>query len=169
MSGPSPWLSYYESLPDGRFSITSPALIALEMGHGHRIVDLDFRGSPSKVLLLDKPLRLGTRIPGSDINEFYLQRIRLREVPGWPPTVVLREDRAEAPPLIDFKLKSARVTESGGSSSIELLLDFQGETYRARIDQCPVPLLKCVFSTLTQSGVTGKRLADLQDMRLIGL
>jgi hypothetical protein len=168
MGGRSPWLSYYESLPDGRFSITSPALIALEMGHGHRIFHLDLRGLPSKVLLLDKPLRLGTKIPGSEISEFYLQRIRLRDVPGWPPDVVPREGRAETPPLIDFKLKSVRLTEGPAEGTIEMVLDYLGEAYRARLSGCPLNILKCVMSTLSQAGVTGQRLADLQDMRLIG-
>lgn len=166
-----PWQGFYESLSDGRSKITAAALIALKLKDGFRVLDSLLEGWPTKILLLDKPLQLGEQVKGADIPEYYLRRIRISELPGWPPIFALASDRLHYPPLRECRLVSARFErgDARGKEGVELSLEHEGGTFKAWHLGCPVPLLKCVEATLNQEGAAGRKLGDLQEMRLIGV
>jgi hypothetical protein len=164
------WQGFYESLPDGRSKITASALIALRLRDGLRILDSLLSGGTTKVLLLDKPLQLGEAVKDSDIPEYYLRRIRICELPGWPPIFELMGTEAVFPNPLDCRVTAARFEKGGrsGQEGIELTLDHETGTFKAWHLRCPAPLLRCVEATLKQDGAVGKKLRDLQEMRLIG-
>jgi hypothetical protein len=165
------WQGFYESMPDGRSKITGAALIALKLKDGLRVLDSLLKGWPTKILLLDKPLQLGEEVKGADIPEYYLRRIRVCDLPGWPPMFALSGDRLHYPPLKECRLVGARFERGNGpgKEGVEISLENKGETFTAWHLGCPVPLLKCVEATLNQDGAAGKKLGDLQEMRLIGV
>ena len=164
----SPWSALYREQLGGRFRITSTDLITVGMEHPDRVLDTDLWGRPAKVLLLDKPLKLGNKFSGVRGVEFDLRPIRLHELPGWPPRMA--SVAGAIPALMDCALRStAYVQGSGrGQESVELVLEHSRKTYRAWLVGCPIVLLKCVEATLNQQACIGKTLSDLQDIRLIG-
>src|SRR5688572_30819748 len=147
------WQRYYDALPDGRFRITTPALMALEATHPHRVFITLLRGNPAKVLLLDKPLQLKEKAYESEINEYFLRRIHVRELPGWPPIIAPLGERKRNPPLAECRLKGARVKANGhpGEEGMEFDLECEGIVRRALMVGCPLPLLYCVEATLEQA------------------
>jgi hypothetical protein len=169
MTGP-PWQRFYEVLPDGRFRISTEALNNLETEHPDRILVTLLRKNPAKVLLLDKPLQLKEKAYGSSANAFYLRRIPLRDLPGWPPILAPGGLQKEIPPAIDCRLKGVRFIrgQGAGQEGMEFTLEYRGETFRAWMVGCPLPLLKSVQKTLVQEGTAGKNLLDLQELRLVG-
>lgn len=162
------WQRFYDSMADGRFRITAPALIALEAKHPERVLVTVIKGNPAKVLLLDKPLQLKEKAYEDEINEFYLRRIPLRDVPGWPPILAPR-GHGFMPPVMDCRLQSSRLRDGNapGQEGMEFHLERDGDIFRAWMVGCPGPLLKCVQATLDQEGTVGKNLLDLQDLRLV--
>ena len=166
----SPWSGYYHPQPGGRFRIATPALRTIGAEHPDRVLDTQLWGKPAKVLLLDKPLQLGDRISDSRADEYLLRRIRLHDLPGWPPKMASAADVQSLPALMDCKLRDATFSagDGPGQEAIELVLEHQGKTYRAWLTGCPVTLLRCVEATLSQEGALGRKMADVQDIRLIG-
>lgn len=163
------WRRFYETLPDGRYRITHPALIVFETNHNHRLFVAPLNGRPEKILLLDRPLKLGTPILGSDISEFFLQRIRVRELPGWPPALPPEAEKPVIPVWTECKLSAARLRRGKGvgQAGIEYEFDYQGTGYKALQVGCPVPLLECLETTLQQEGTIGSKLGVLQETPLI--
>jgi hypothetical protein len=161
------WAAYYAILPDGRCKITSPALLAFGLKYRKRILETQLWGLPATVLFLDKPLKLGERVGESDLTEYYLRRIPLHELPGWPPRVAA--GALGTPPFLESTLKSAAMVRGSTSSQdgVLLTLSFKGTTFTAWLVGCPTPLLECAEATLNQKGCIGKRLSDLQDLRLV--
>ena len=166
----SPWAAMVQAQPDGRFRITSTALITIGMEHPHRVLDTDLWGRPAKVLLLDQPLKLGDKFSGAGGVEFDLRRIRLHELPGWPPRMASAANVRTIPALMDCTLRSTTYLPGNGhgQESIELVVEHAKKTYRAWHVGCPAALLKSVEATLNQDGCVGRMLSDLQDIRLIG-
>jgi hypothetical protein len=167
MSDPLAWRAYYYS-SDGRFRITGPALKVIQISHYQRVVTATLGGRPSKVILLDVPLRLGDRVPGSEIIEYYLDRIRLRDLAGWPPQLPSRT----TPPenfVTDARLTSARFKARQGAAlpCVEFELKHHLEPCKAMVTGPPVLLLKCLEATLKQEGTAGRSLSDLQEIRLV--
>jgi hypothetical protein len=140
------------------------------MEHPDRVFDIDLWGRPAKVLLLDRPLKLGDRVSGPGGVEFDLRPIRLHELPGWPPRMASSANVGSIPALMDCALRSATYLpgDGPGQASIELVLEHDRRTYRAWHVGCPIELMKCVEATLDQEGCIGRKLSDLQDIRLIG-
>jgi hypothetical protein len=153
-------------LPDGRVVIPQVDLRALESRDPGRIVDTSLLGRSARVILLDRPYQLGLRVEGEESETFYLNRIRVRELTGWPPHVAGGGTRS----LIDSKLAGVRFrrADATGSEGIELDLDDRGALYSARMSGTPLPLLESALATLRQPGVLGTRLIDVQELRLIG-
>ena len=166
----SPWASLYRPQAGGRFRITSTALLTIGMEHPDRVLDIALWGRPAKVLLLDQPLKLGDKFSGAGGVEFDLRRIRLHELPGWPPRMASVADVESIPALMDCVLRSTTYLpgNSPGQASIELVLEYARKTCRAWHVGCPIELMMCVEATLNQEGCVGKKLSDLQDIRLIG-
>lgn len=120
------------------------------------------------MLLLDRPLQLGSPVDSQD-GTFYLDRIRLRDLSGWPPR--LAAPRGDlGPPLLDCRLIAARFkrANASGQEGLEFDLVYQGTVYSAWLLGCPLPLLIGALKTLNAPGVFGNRLVDVQEMRLIG-
>jgi hypothetical protein len=159
--------SDYRVLPDGRFTIQAAQLRLIQGGDASRILDTNLHGRSARILLLDRPFQLGSKVDGAD--EFYLDRVRLRELPGWPPKLA-------APPgdshpslwecrLIAARFKRANATEPEG---VEFELAHQGVVYRGLLVGAPLALLSCALKTLNEPGVFGNRMIDVQEMRLVG-
>lgn len=166
----SPWTALYRARPGGRFRITSTALITIGMEHPDRVLDADLWGRPAKVLLLDQPLKIGSKVSGAAGVEFDLRPIRLHELPGWPPRMVSAPDQTSIHSLMDCVLRSTTYLRGNGpgQDSVELVLEHSRRTYRAWHVGCPIALLMCVVATLNREGCVGRKLSDLQDIRLIG-
>ena len=166
----SPWTARIKPHANGRFRITSTALITIGMEHPDRVLDVDLWGRPAKVLLLDRPLKLGDKYSGSDGVEFSLRHIRLHELPGWPPRMASAADVKSIPALLDCTLKSTSFLRGfgPGQESVELVLEHSRKTFRAWLVGCPIALMRCVEATLNQEGCVGRKLSDLQDIGLIG-
>jgi hypothetical protein len=170
MSDTKQWRRFYEVLPDGRYRITNAALIVFETNHNHRLIVAPLNGKEEKILLLDRPLKLGTPVFGSDITECFLQRIRVRDLPGWPPELPPGAEQPEIPALTECRLAAARLRRGKGvgQAGIEYEIDCQGTIYKAWQVGCPVPLLECLEATLQQEGTIGSRLGVLEETLLIG-
>jgi|SRR5688572_30489530 len=164
MAPPSPWIAYYETLPGGQYRITDDNLTALQAAHPSRLLFADIGGKTAHVLLLDFPFRVAENFVS--IKAYYLRRIAVIELPGWGPALAGVGDGS---PLRQYRLKSARFVPAEGhkSDGVELVLEHQGETFKVWHIGCPAPLLKCEAATLNQSGAMGKKLIDLQNMRLV--
>src|SRR5688572_3058871 len=98
---------YYQAMADGRFKISTSSLEALYINHGERILDVYLKGFPTKILILDKPLKLGFALPDAGVHESYLHRIGLNELPGWPPKLASTVHAKEAPNLLECTLRKA--------------------------------------------------------------
>ena len=166
----SPWTAFYREQPNGRFRITSTDLITIGMEHPDRVLDTSLWGRSAKVLLLDRPLKLGDKFSGAGGVEFDMRRIRLHEIPGWPPRMASAANSGSIPALMDCTLRSTTYLPGNGpgQQSIELVLDHSRRTYRAWLVGCPTAFLKSVETTLNQEGCIGRTMADLQDIPLIG-
>ena len=163
MPAQPPWSSFYSSAPDG-FRITNPALIALEMRHPRRVVTVTLNGRREKILVLDKLLYVGPRTAEADLVEFHLLRVRLRDLPGWPPTLPRRTDRPPDFNLMDARLEKVRYVP-GPRRRLELLVTFRNASYRVDLVGLPSSLLRCVAVTVKDA--IGKKLVDIREMRLI--
>ena len=162
------WSSYYAAFPGGSFRITKPAIMTLAISHPGRILDTIIRGAGSKVLLLDKPMRVGERIPATEPEEYWLHRIHLGDLPGWPPRIapigeVLGLD------FKDFTVASARLdrTKGLGQEGVELALHHGRYKLKAWLTGLPPVLLQCVEATLAKEECEGARLRDLDSVRLV--
>jgi hypothetical protein len=163
MPARTPWSSFYSSTPDG-FRITNPALIALEMRHPRRVVTATLNGRREKILVLDKLLYLGPRTSDADLVEFHLMRVRLRDLPGWPPTLPKGMPRPSDFNLMDARLESVKYLP-GPRRRLEFHLTFRNAPYRVALADLPASLLKCVAATVKDA--VGKKLVDIREMRLI--
>jgi hypothetical protein len=166
----SPWQGFYQVLPDGRCRITRLKL--MELGKD-RILLATLKERPGKALLLDKPFQLGARIKEPGGSAFFLLRIRLRDLEGWPPRISRDASQPRFPGALRCALKSVRYLKDGhedgeGNPSVEFELVCQGDVYKAWQTECPSPLLQSVAATLRQDGTIGQKLSELQEMRLIG-
>jgi hypothetical protein len=161
---------YYRAMADGRFTISTSALESLYVSHGDRILDVYLRGYPAKILLLDKPLKLGYALPDAGVRESYLHRVSLNELPGWPPKLASTVHAKEAPSLLECSLRKASYLSGGGPGQGGLLisLEHRGRKFQAWQVDCPSELLLCAEATLNQEGIPGRTLRDIQDIRLIG-
>lgn len=168
MSKESTWRRHYHVHRDGRAFITGAQLRAIEATAPVRILDLDLRGAPERVLLLDKPFRLGDKVDGTD-GAFHLLRVRLRDLPGWPPRLAA-PGGAKPPPLAECRLVAARVkgTYLAGQGGLECELAHEGKVFTAWLVGCPLPLMMCTLKTFNEPGVFGSLVGDLQDVRLVG-
>jgi hypothetical protein len=164
MPNRSPWIAYYESLPGGQFRIMDENLIALQAAHPSRLLFAEIGGKTEHVLLLDFPFRVAEKF--ISFNAYYLRRIAVMDLPGWLSSLSGVSARS---PMRHYKLKSARFIPGGahGHDGVELVLEHQAETFKIWHTGCPIPLLKCEVATLNQEGALGKKLVDLQNMRLI--
>jgi len=166
MPKPSPWIAYYESQPDGRFSITEENLNALESAHPDRSLFAELGGKTERVLILDMPFRLEEQWVG--MNAYHLERIRLSELPGWLPTISTTGKGTPVGSLGNCKLMWARFKKGAtGRDGLEITLQGQGETFNAWLGRCPALLLNCVAATLNQRAAIGKKWIDLQNLKLI--
>ena len=123
------------------------------------------------MLLLDVPLKLGDKFSTASGVEFDLRRIRLHEIPGWPPRMASAVAVKTIPSLMECSVKATSFLQGHGpgQASVELVLEESRRTYRAWLVGCPTALLKCVEATLNQEGCIGKKMSDVQDVRLIGV
>jgi hypothetical protein len=158
--------SFYEALPEGRFRISPSQLEELERLHPERSLEMRLKSERQKVLLLDRPFQVGAR----EGICFTLHRVRLGELPGWPPTM---PPAAEKPPFESvtecrFISLAFRKGTSSGQEGLEFEVGYKGKVYKAWLVGCPVSLLRCVEATLDQEGTFGKRLEDLKELRLVG-
>src|SRR5688572_6475731 len=55
------WKDFYEIMPDGRFRITAALLAAFEAKNGDRVVIHTSGNRQEKILVLDRPYRVGDR------------------------------------------------------------------------------------------------------------
>src|SRR5688572_29525461 len=113
--------SYYRSMPDGRFRISGAALHLLERDHPERVLVASVGGRYHKILMLDKPLRVGEESGESGRLEFILYRIRVRETPGWPPVMPPSPARPGFLTIAECRLKAVRFKAGGakGQEGIE--------------------------------------------------
>lgn len=164
MAPNSPWIAYYEFLPGGQYRIMEENLIALQASHPQRLLFSKIAGKTAHVLLLDFPFRVADRFDG--LKAHYLRRIAILELPGWGPAL---SGAGDASPLRQCRLKSAHFVPSEGvqPDGVELVLEHQKETFKYWHIGCPAPLLRCEAATFNQAGAMGRKLADLQNMRLI--
>jgi hypothetical protein len=169
MKEATPWKGFYSAVADGRFRITTAALLALFQLHPDRIVEIVHGGRPTKVLLLDKPLRLAEKDPESEMNDFFLVRLRLNELPGWPPQLASTTHAHLIPPLLECKLLRASCLAGAGSDPGGLLysLEHRGMRMQAWQGECPPELLRCAEATLNQPDIRGMKLQDVQHVRII--
>lgn len=166
----SPWNDFYKVLPDGRCCIDNSRLTALGEQDDNRIFETTLKDKRAKVLLLDKPFQLGSKVKRPDVTAYYMTRIHLRDLPGWPPAIARGEDQPKFPGALRCALRSARFIAEGpdGRECVEYELECGGQVFKAWQIGDPVPLLKSVEATLNQEGTVGKKLGDLQNMRLVG-
>jgi hypothetical protein len=164
----TPWTAYYETLPDGRRRIARENLMALEAAHPNRSLFAEIEGKRAQVIFLDRPYRIAEK--QVVYNAYYLRRIPLVALPGWFPARAPLGEGHRLPSLRECTLKTARFKPGSGSGqeSLEITLEYHGETVKAWLKNCPAPLLRCAEATLNQDGARGKRLSSLQEMRLIG-
>jgi hypothetical protein len=103
------------------------------------------------------------------VDEFYLDRIRVRELPGWPPRISAPPG-ASHPSLWECRLIAARFKRASASEpeGIEFEFAHQGVVYQGLLSRCPLPLLSCALKTMNEPGVFGNRMVDVQEMRLVG-
>jgi hypothetical protein len=162
------WSSYYKEAPDGRRRITSAALMALGIKYPDRVLDADLWGKPAKVVLLDVPHKVAGRVD-SDPPQYLLKRLRLHDLPGWPPRLASVANVKALPTLMDCTLREASFhTGNGpGQESVELVLGFERKKIRAWLTGCPIPLMKHVAATLSQPALIGRQFSELQDVHLI--
>jgi hypothetical protein len=162
--------SRYRVDAQGRFLIASPELMAFGAAHPDRILDTELWGRPARVLMLDIPLQLGERIQGPERAEFRLRRIRLHEVPGWPPRMTSSAHVKSLPSLMECTLRAASFSSAGGAGqeAVEFVVEHGRKTHRAWLVGCPVPLLLSVEATVEREGLAGRKLEDVQDWRLVG-
>jgi len=158
----SSWKSFYQVLPDGRSTISRARLADLP---ADRILDTILAGQKTKTLLLDKPFRLGPRVKEPGETAYFLTKIHLRDLVGWPPRVAASGIQPRFPGALRCSLKSVTFK----SDRVEFELECAGGSFRAWQMECPTRLLRCVEATLNQDGTKGKKLADLQELRLIGV
>lgn len=160
----------YRPYQNGRFKIARSDMVGFEAEHPDRVLDTHLWGRLAMVLLLDQPLKVGARIQDSDVVEISLRRIRLHELPGWPPKMVSWANARGVPALMECRLREAVLARGHGpgQDALELRLSHGGRTYTARLVGCPGPLLRCAEATLNQEGVAGRELAQIQDVNLIG-
>ena len=165
------WQAYYEAMSNGRFKITADNLLDFSRRHPERIIETYLKRLPAKVMLLDKPLTLDAKVPDSERGEYYLRRISLQELPGWPPKLASTVWANEAPSLPECTLKKAAYLSGGGpgQGGVLLSLEHRGRKFQAWHVDCPAELLLCEQETLQQQGIPGRKLAELQEIRLIGL
>jgi hypothetical protein len=161
MVSTSSWLSFYKVLPDGRFTITREKLEGMPPD---RVLEATLRGRQVKTLLLDKPFQLGSRVKEPGESSYFLLRIRLRDLEGWPPRVAPQGLQPRFPGALRCTLTNTTLK----GDRVEFEIECIGGRFRAWLVDCPPPLLRCVQATLSQDGTRGKKLHDLQEMRLIG-
>jgi hypothetical protein len=170
MSNSSRWRGLYTSTPNGRCRMTHPALLVFESKYAHRVVQAHLRGWGEKIVLLDRPFLVGPKIHGAEnVDEHDLRRIRLGDLPGWPPRLPPRTP----PPafsLLECRLGGVEFKRrrSAALPRVELDLGHRERRLKALIIGPPILLLKCVEATLLQEGAAGKKLSDLQELRLLG-
>jgi hypothetical protein len=143
--------------------------MAFEMKFRHRVVSLKGAGRAQKILLFDKPLRLGEQIRASEFEEYHLYRIRLRDLPGWPPRFLPSSTPYPRFSMTDSRLKSVEFKRRRSPlvPRVELAIEHGESVWPAFVMGVPILLLKCVEATLMQEGAAGKKLKDLQEMRLV--
>jgi hypothetical protein len=163
----STWRRLYQTLPDGRAAISGTQLKGIETADPGRILDTDLRGRSARVLLLDRPYRLGGKLETD--GAFVLERLCLRDLPGWPPRLAAPGGDT-APMLVECRLIAARFkrANASGQEGLEFELSHQGMIFTAWLVGCPLPLLYCALKTLNDPGVFGNRMGDVQDIRLVG-
>ena len=164
MSSPSPWESLYRVLPDGRAVISHADLRALETQYWGRIVETELAGRSARVYLLDAPRQIDDR--GLDTDTLHLTRVRIRELPCWPPRPAMAP---ELPELLECRFYGVRFAprEEGQASFLEYEIDYRGMRMKAVQSKCPLELMACVVNTLNQNGTRGRNLLDIQEMRLL--
>ena len=156
------WRTYYQVLPDGRFTISGARLSEVPED---RLVETVLDGKKSRIVLLDKPYKVGPRVKEADETCHFLLKIHLRDLVGWPPRVAASTTQPRFPGALRCTLKSVLFK----SDRVEFELDCVGGVFRAWQVDCPPKLLRCVEATLKQDGTLGKKLQDLQELRLIGV
>lgn len=161
MTGPLDWKSLYSLLPEGLFALTAKVLENLRPD---RIIETVLGGQPAKALLLDKPFKLGTAFHEGSVVMHYLTRIRIRDMVGWPPRIASEGDQPWFPGALACCLRS--VANKG--DHLEFELECRQGVFKAWQRGCPPPLLRCAEATLKQEGVLGRKLSEIQEMRLIG-
>ena len=164
------WSALYQAEPNGHFKISRSSLVEFESKYPDRIVDTYLWGQLARVLLFDRPLKLGERIMDSGPVEFGLRPVRLNELPGWPPKLASTANARFVPALMDCSLHEATYSQGHGpgQEALELRLEYRGKTYIAWHVGCPPPLLKCAEATLNQDSVVGQKLGEVQNVSLIG-
>jgi hypothetical protein len=162
----SAWRPFYQVLPDGRCRIAKDKLADVD---AHRVLDARMNDGPAKVILLDKPFLLGPAVRDS-AGGYYLIRIRLRDLPGWPPRIAPENRQPRFPGALRCSLRSAVYKPEHGdvAESVEFEIECRDSVYKVWHVGCPAPLLRCVAATLKLDGARGKKLSDLQEMRLVG-
>src|SRR5688572_29363506 len=105
MSSPSPWESLYRVLPDGRAVISHADLRALETQYWGRIVETELAGRSARVYLLDAPRQIDERGLEASSELLHLTRIRIRELPCWPPRPAMSP---ELPELLECRFYGVR-------------------------------------------------------------
>jgi hypothetical protein len=162
MTDPTTLQDYYRVLPDGRCRMTALEWAGLEGCAPDRVISAVVSDHPCKVLLLDRPYHMSGPTAESGALNFYLLRIRIRDLQGWPP-------RTGPLSICPNPLKcSLRDVELTAHDALEYHLEWKGGTYKAWQEENPLPLLRCVVATLRQEGSLGRKLLELQDMRLVG-
>ena len=167
MSATSPWASLYRVLPDGRAVISHADLRALETQYWGRIVETELSGRSARVYLLDAPRQIDDRMIDATSDMIHLTRIRIRELPSWPPRPAMSP---ELPELLECRFQGVRFTprDESQASALEYEIDYRGQRIKAIQPKCPLELMACVVETLTKTGTRGRNLLDIQEMRLLG-
>lgn len=143
-------------------------LKAIESAHPDRLLFADLYGRTERVILLDWPFRIAEKYVG--VAAYSLRRITIAELPGWKEAISFLEDGVRNAGLRDCRLLGAKLGKrvSTGLEGVELVLTAHGESFKCWHLGCPAALLKCEAATLNQDGAMGKKLMDLQNMRLVG-
>lgn len=167
MSVKSPWESHYRVLPDGRAVLSHADLRALETQYWGRIVETELSGRSARVYLLDAPRQIDDRMIDANSDLLHLSRIRIRELPNWPPHPALSP---ELPDLLECRFQGVRFSprDESQASALEYEIDYRGQRFKAIQAKCPLELMACVVETLNQAGTRGRNLLDIQEMRLMG-